>query len=460
MAATPQTQKLFQQHCASCHGIKRYGGIAPPLLPQFLRRKKDTQLQSIIGQGLPSTQMVGYSKILTTDQIENLVAFLRTPVQKVSWEIQDIQASRQLLSSNPDSSAKEFDRRNTILVVERGTGSIAVFDGNSMQKLDQFPVGRIHGGPKFDHSFENIYAVTRDGTVVWYDLEHQQLKATVKAAVNTRNIAISPDAKFIAAVNQLPQNVVIFDKTLNPLKIIPLAGKPSAIYQLPGEGKFVLTLKNVPVLLAIDYEANFQVKRVTLPEPFEDFMFVPGKKQIIASLRKGTRILLYDMDQQKVLGTIQTKALPHLFSAAFFQKEGALYAALNHIGLPQLSIIDMEQFQLLHQIPLKGSGYFARTHPGTPFIWVDTNTEEVQLVDKKTLKLTSHLIPAAGKKAMHTEFSADGKQALISVWHPEGAVVIYDSESLEEIKRMPFKMPIGKYNAFNKTYSHYQFKKQ
>jgi hypothetical protein len=61
------------------------------------------------------------------------------------------------------------------------------------------------------------------------------------------------------------------------------------------------------------------------------------------------------------------------------------------------------------------------------------------------------LRPEPGKKAMHVEFTANGDRALVSVWHDEGAVVVYDSKSLKELHRLPYAMPVGKYNAGNKT---------
>jgi hypothetical protein len=53
---------------------------------------------------------------------------------------------------------------------------------------------------------------------------------------------------------------------------------------------------------------------------------------------------------------------------------------------------------------------------------------------------------------MHTEFTKSGDRALVSVWHTDGAVVAYDSQSLAELARLPFAMPVGKYNAWNKTH--------
>ena len=32
----------------------------------------------------------------------------------------------------------------------------------------------------------------------------------------------------------------------------------------------------------------------------------------------------------------------------------------------------------------------------------------------------------------------------------EGAVIVYDAKTLEEVKRIPFVKPAGKYNVFNK----------
>jgi len=52
---------------------------------------------------------------------------------------------------------------------------------------------------------------------------------------------------------------------------------------------------------------------------------------------------------------------------------------------------------------------------------------------------------------MHVEFTANGDRAMLSVWHAEGAVVVYDSTTRAELMRLPFAMPVGKYNAFNKT---------
>ena len=72
------------------------------------------------------------------------------------------------------------------------------------------------------------------------------------------------------------------------------------------------------------------------------------------------------------------------------------------------------------------------------------------MIDKRTLKVVRTLRPAPGKTAAHVEFTRDGRFALLSIWDPEGAVVVYDAATLEEVKRIPMNKPSGKYNVYNK----------
>lgn len=449
-AQADDAEAQYRALCASCHGAERYGGVAPPLLPEALGRKSDAALAETITAGRPNTQMPAFGDRLSEADAAALVAWIRRPSGEVVWGVDAIAASR--VESTPDGPAlaPTVDRGNITLVVERGRGRIAVLDGDTFDELDAFPVGRVHGGPKFDADLSHVWSVTRDGQVVAYDVTRGGVAARAQAGVNTRNLAANPAGTLVAVAAQLPAQVALLDGDLNPRAVIPLGGQPSGVYQVPGEDRFVLTLRDAPELLFIDQE-TFEVETVALPEPFEDFVFVPGRKQLLASGREGSRIVLYDLASTSVVASLDTEALPHLFSACFFEREGTLHAALNHIGVPRLTVVSVNDLATRAEVPLAGSGYFARTHPGTPYLWVDTNTEYLELVDKATLKPVRRLRPEPGKKAMHTEFTDDGARAMVSVWDPVGAVVIYDARTGETERRLPFAMPIGKYNATNKT---------
>ena len=55
-----------------------------------------------------------------------------------------------------------------------------------------------------------------------------------------------------------------------------------------------------------------------------------------------------------------------------------------------------------------------------------------------------------GKTSANVGFTRDGRYALVSLWEPEGALVVFDASSLEEVKRIPMRKPSGKYNVYNK----------
>lgn len=76
--------------------------------------------------------------------------------------------------------------------------------------------------------------------------------------------------------------------------------------------------------------------------------------------------------------------------------------------------------------------------------------DTLQVIDKRTLEVVKDITPAPGKTAAHVEFTRDGRYALASVWDMDGALVIYDARTLEEVKRLPMKKPSGKYNVYNK----------
>jgi mono/diheme cytochrome c family protein len=449
--ADPDAAGVYAAHCASCHGAKRYGGYAPPLIPDTLKRRSDERLQQTILEGLPATQMPAFAHMLDEAGARSLVAWLRRPVGAIRWDVADVAASRVVFEPPERRPPLALEREELILVVERGTGSISVLDGRTFDEVDRFPVGRVHGGPKFDLDLRRVWAATRDGALVVYDLERPGLLAKAVVAVNTRNLAVSPDGALVAVANLLPPGVLLLDADLNPLERLALDGQPTGIYALPGSDRFVLSLRDRPALIEIPY-ASPELLETALPEPFEDFAFVPGRSQLLASSRGGERILLWDLAARRAVATLDTEALPHLFSACFFRRDGRLHAALNHVGVPRLSILDLESFTIVREIELVGSGFFVRTHAGTPWLWADTNTEAVQLIDKATLALREKpLVPGPGKKSLHVEFSADGARALVSVWDADGAVVVYDSRSLAELRRLPYAMPVGKYNAANKT---------
>lgn len=460
---------LYMKHCASCHHAERYGVRAPALIPETLKGYKKDDLVRIIKDGLPATQMPSFKKFLTDDDIEKVVSHITSPVNDVKWGSEDIAKSRKIFEDSevngsyglmneyrlkepkPTATTSNLDYENITLIVESGKG-VNVMDGGSFKILDRFETGAIHGGPKFSYSLRYVYAPTRDGVITKYDLQAFKRVGSIKAGVNTRNIAVSDDDRWVAVANNLPTDIVFLDKDLNLNKAIDINGRVGGIYTLTSHKKFICSFRDLPELWLIDYTKGFEVERLITPEPFEDVSISPFEDILIGTSRKGTKIYIYSLKEKKVTNSFETDGMPHLASATYWIDKDMLYAAVNHLKRPVVTIMNLTDRKIVKEIELDGSGFFVRTHQDTPFIWADTNTDAVQLIDKKNLEVAKTLIPSKDKKAMHIEFTKDGKYAMVSIYEEEGALVIYDAFKLEEIKRMPFKKPAGKYNALNKTY--------
>ena len=95
-----------------------------------------------------------------------------------------------------------------------------------------------------------------------------------------------------------------------------------------------------------------------------------------------------------------------------------------------------------------------RSHERSRYAWVDVffgpDRDAVHVIDKSSLEIVKTLRPAPGKVSAHVEFTRDGRYALLSIWDMDGALVVYDAQSLEEVKRIPMVKPSGKYNVYNK----------
>jgi mono/diheme cytochrome c family protein len=73
------TQEIYDQLCAQCHGLNGEGGIGPSFKnAQFQANRTDTQLFNTINLGHEATAMIGWGDILSAEQIQGLVEFIRS----------------------------------------------------------------------------------------------------------------------------------------------------------------------------------------------------------------------------------------------------------------------------------------------------------------------------------------------------------------------------------------------
>jgi hypothetical protein len=198
----------------------------------------------------------------------------------------------------------------------------------------------------------------------------------------------------------------------------------------------------------------FARRRIMLTEPLDDFFFDPGYRHLMGASRDGAKGVVVNMTVGREIAALPLSGMPHLGSGITWERQGRRVMATPHLKEPKLSVIALDDWSLVAEIAMDGPGFFLRGHETSPYVWADVffgpHKDVMHVIDRETLKIVRTLRPVPGATLAHTEFDRWGRHALVSVWEDDGAVIVYDAATLEEVKRLPMRKPSGKYNVFNK----------
>jgi hypothetical protein len=493
-AAADDGPALFDRHCAACHGPDRLGLTGPALLPENLQRLKPEQARAAIAGGLPATQMPAFAGRIDEAGIAALVNYIYTsPAVAPVWGEAEIRASHRVLSPDLLTAAArdlapvyDADPLNLFLVVEAGDHHVSVLDGDSFERIDRFESRRaLHGGPKYSSDGRYVYLASRDGWITKYDMYRLRPVAEVRAGINTRNAAVSADDRYLMVGNYLPHTLVVLDAhDLQPVKVIPVAdaggeatSRVSAVYTAPPRDSFIVALKDLREVWEISYlddppqvfnsyvhdfrlgeglaeQGRFPVRRIRLDDYLDDFFFDPEYHHLIGTSRSDRKGQVVNLLVGRKIATIDLDGMPHLGSGISWIRDGRRVMASPNLKSGEVTVIDMQNWRTIERIETLGPGFFMRSHEASRYAWVDVffgpDRDAVHVIDKQSLEIVATLRPDPGKTSAHVEFTRDGRYALLSIWDPDGAVIVYDADSLEERLRIPMNRPVGKYNVFNK----------
>lgn len=490
MAAT-RGEQVYAEKCANCHGGNRMGLSGPALIPESLSRLRGEVLIKTISDGRAQTQMPAFSQGLSNEEIAAVADYINRPLDTVpNWTEQDIANSRTISTEYraPEKPIFGADPLNLFVVVETGDHHISVLDGDTFERLDRFATPfAVHGGPKFSPDGRFVFVMSRDGWIQKYDLWALREVGRVRAGLNSRNIAMSKDGKWLAVANYLPHTLTILSTSdMKVEKIFEVAdskgatSRVSAVYQAPTRDSFILALKDVPEIWEIAtnpkaepvYEGFvhshensmkealassvglFARRRIAVSQPLDDFFFDPEYRNLIGAGREGGNAVVVNLIVGREIAEIALPGMPHLGSGISWIRNGSRVMATPHLKEGVISVIDVENWKLVSKIKTEGPGFFLRSHETSPYVWADAffgrDKNAVHVIDKQSLSIVKTLRPAPGATVAHVEFDRHGRYALVSVWEDEGALIVYDAKTLEEIKRIPMRKPSGKYNVYNK----------
>ncbi len=492
--AAEAPQALYQAHCAACHGPDRLGLTGPALLPESLVRLRKAEAIKTVATGRAATQMQGFADKLTQEEIAALVDWIYTPIVPApQWTEAQMRASRIVhFSTLPDQPAAAFkgaDMMNLFIVVETGDHHVTVLDGDRLEPIARVPTRyALHGGPKFTPDGRYVFFASRDGWISKFDLWNLKTVVEIRAGLNTRNVAVSGDGKYVAVANYLPHTLVLLDADLNLIKVLEVkdrAGKESsrvsAVYDATPRKSFVAALKDIPEVWEISYDPQVEdipagvihdfkyregafipgflnPRRTVLDEPLDDFFFTQDYAELMGASRTAGKGQVVNLDARRKIADLDLPGMPHLGSGITFDWNGRRVMASPNLKEGLISVIDMQDWKTVKTIATRGPGFFMRSHEATPYAWTDSmmdrqGKDTLQIIDKRSLALVAEVKTDPGKTLAHIEFDRYGKYALASLWERRadgGALIVFDAQTFREVKRIPMDKPVGKYNLFNK----------
>jgi mono/diheme cytochrome c family protein/DNA-binding beta-propeller fold protein YncE len=492
-AAEPATARAatnYATHCAACHGPDRLGGTGPALLPENLERLRRPAAIETIARGRMATQMQGFADKLSGTEIQALADYgYAAPAQRPVWGEREIAASRiehVKPGSLPARPVFGADPKNLFVVVETGDHHATILDGDTFEPITRFATRfALHGGPKFSADGRYVYFASRDGWIAKYDIWNLALVAEVRAGINTRNLAVSSDGRYVLVGNYLPHTLVALDaRDLSLVKVIEAkdrngrSSRVSAVYDAAPRESFIVALKDVAEVWELPYgpktgpvyeglvhdyrlgeaiaaKGPLPVRRIVLDDIVDDFFFDPPYDHLIGAARDGHTGQVVNLNVRRRIAEVDLPGMPHLGSGITWEWQGRPVLATPNLKEGLVTVIDQKSWKTVAQIATAGPGFFLRSHEATPYAWVDAfnspRKDTLQIIDKRTLEVVRTLTPSPGRTAAHVEFTRDGRYALVSIWENDGAIVVYDAATFAEVRRIPMAKPSGKYNVFNKT---------
>ena len=349
------------------------------------------------------------------------------------------------------------------LVIERASGSIQIIETTNNSSL-----GRIEGLGDLSHASavysrdeQFAYIFGRDGGLTKVDILSQKIVKRTLQAGNSIGGAISQDGSLVAVSNYTPGGVKIFDaKTLELIADIPATygsdkqtSKVIGLVDAPGQ-KFVFSLWDADEIWVADMsqpeKPQIQKFKDIGRNPY-DALISPDGRYYIAGLfgEDGMALLdLWNLDVgvKRILNNygkgeqkLPVYKMPHLEGWAM----AGNYAFVPAVGRHEVLVIDTLTWTEAGRIKVHGQPIFVMARPDGRHVWVNfaiPNNDTLQVIDTQSLKIIKTLQP--GKGVLHMEFEPRGEEVWASI-RDDDQLVIYDTDTFKELKRLPAKKPSG-----------------
>ena len=488
-----EASNVYFNRCAGCHGTLRVGATGPNIEPERTREIGTTGLQTILTNGLPGGMPAwGEAGILTAEEIELMANFVQLePPTPPSLDLAEIIESWNLIvpvTDRPTEPQTARDWENYTGIILRDAGQVAIMDSDAHEKVAIIDAGFAVHILRSSATGRYFIAVGRDGRVTMIDLwtETPEIVAQVQGCFDARSVDGSKfegfeDQYIIEGCYWPPQYVVFDGQTLEPLVVHDVLSKDingddldevrvAAIVASHFDPVWVMGLKESGYVAIVDYsQPDFpMVKKIAADLFLHDGGWDHTGRYFITAANAQNKLMVVDVKTQELVAGIETGEVPHPGRGAnWIDPEFGWVYGTTHIGEGKLTLIGADPegspehaWKVVREVELPGTGsLFLKTHPNSQWVWMDTplsnvveESHQACVYSKEKMELETCFPVADHGRVVHFEYDRAGDEVWVSVWDPDGEIVIYDDATLVEKLRIagPWLItPTGKFNVYN-----------
>ncbi|MCU7835579.1 MAG: protein nirF [gamma proteobacterium symbiont of Taylorina sp.] len=352
------------------------------------------------------------------------------------------------------------------VIIERMDGSVLIVNNTSLSILCRVKgLGDLsHASIVFSRDARFAFVFGRDGGLTKIDLLNGVIVKRIMQSGNSIGGAISQDGRYVAVSNYEPGGVNIFSvDDLSKVADIPavygesnLRSKTVGLVDAPGN-QFIFSLYDGNEIWQVQVEKNADSVSTSTKKylnagkaPYDGLISSNGR-YYIAGLFGEDGLSLLDLwhpekGLQRILShygkgkkKLPVYKMPHLEGWAIAGK----YAFLPAVGLHEVLVVDINTWQEVKRIKVHSQPVFAMASPDDRQIWVNfafPDNNILQVIDSETFEIIKQFQP--GKGILHMEFTPRSEHVWVSV-RDNDEIIIYDTKTLKELKRLPAKKPSG-----------------
>ena len=394
------------------------------------------------------------------------------------WGIQEIHSSQKNFEDLESSSKKPlppFELSNLSLIIEADKRSVSIIDFKQSKIIHRFRSPHIlQNDPKFSPNRHFAYLTSSDGWINKFDMLSLRVAGIVRVGIQTRNMAVSADGRYLIAANEQPKSLVILNASnLEPIKLIEipsLNGKSTgvgSVFTAEKRQSFIIALKDQGEIWEIFYKDNplpvynglmhdfrlgeglakqqgrFPISQIKVNdcsgECLDNFVFYPASDSLIICNEKQLQIL--QMDARIKIAEMELANRPNPGISTFWSKNNIPLLAIANLNKSGINIIDMNTWKMIKSIKTDGPLFMLKEFKNSNYIVAGVNIgpdkDILQVIDKDSLITEKTLKPSSGNRIADVKFNQEGDRIIVITGNNNREIVVYETKTMSVIKRFP-----------------------